>query len=61
LACSQVCGSRAYVPVKNVRDRPARAKLHDKALMGWLIGTEGTNIYKVWIPASNRVITSRDV
>nr|QCF41193.1 CcxB [Bipolaris sorokiniana] len=57
----RIIGSRAYVLVKNLRDRPARAKLHDKALMGWLIGTEATNIYKVWIPASNRVITSRDV
>ncbi|KAE8852990.1 hypothetical protein PTNB73_10517 [Pyrenophora teres f. teres] len=29
--------------------------------MGWLVGMEATNIYKIWIPQSNRVITSRDV
>lgn len=29
--------------------------------MGWLIRTKAINIYKVWIPQSNRVITSRDV
>ena len=29
--------------------------------MGWLVGTEATNIYKVWIPQSERVVTSRDV
>ncbi|KAK1914132.1 hypothetical protein P3342_007378 [Pyrenophora teres f. teres] len=42
-------------------DRPARAKLQERALMGWLVGMEATNIYKIWIPQSNRVITSRDV
>ncbi|KAI1676067.1 RVT-2 domain containing protein [Pyrenophora tritici-repentis] len=57
----RIIGARAYIMVKNLRDRPSRAKLQEKAIMGWLIGTEATNIYKVWIPQSNRVITSRDV
>ena len=57
----KIIGSRAYVLIKNQRDRPARAKLQEKALMGWLVGNEATNIHKVWIPHSNRVITSRDV
>lgn len=57
----RIIGARAYVMVKNLRDRPSRAKLQEKAIMGWLIGTEAVNIYKVWIPQSNRVITSRDV
>ena len=57
----KIIGSRAYVLIKNRRDRPARAKLQEKALMGWLVGTEATNIHKVWIPRSNRVIASRDV
>ena len=29
--------------------------------MGWLVGTGGTNIHKVWISKSNSVITSRDI
>jgi hypothetical protein len=57
----KIIGSQAYVLIKNRRDRPARAKLQEKALIGWLIGIEATNIHKVWIPHSNRVITSRDV
>jgi hypothetical protein len=57
----KVIGSRAYVLIKNRRDRPARAELQEKALMGWLVGTEATNIHKVWIPQSNRVIISQDV
>jgi hypothetical protein len=57
----KIIGSRAYVLIKNQRNRPARAKLQEKALMGWLVGIEATNIHKVWILHSNRVITSRDV
>ena len=29
--------------------------------MGWLVGTVGTNIHKIWIPQSNHIITSRDL
>ncbi|KAH7114777.1 hypothetical protein B0J13DRAFT_573262 [Dactylonectria estremocensis] len=29
--------------------------------MGWLVGLDATNIYKVWIPHLDRVIVSRDV
>ncbi|CAE7034426.1 hypothetical protein PTTW11_05430 [Pyrenophora teres f. teres] len=61
LSYVRIIGSRAYVLIKNRRDRPARAKLQERALMGWLVGMEATNIYKIWIPQSNRVITSRDV
>jgi len=57
----KIVGSLAYVLIKSKRDRPARAKLRDKAIMGWLVGFSATNIYKVWIPHLNRVIISRDV
>jgi hypothetical protein len=61
LAYLKIIGSLAYVLVKNRRDRPARAKLQDKAIMGWLVGFSATNIYKIWIPHLDRVIISRDV
>ena len=61
LAYLRIIGSLAYVLVKNRRERPARAKLQDKAVMGWLVGFNATNIYKVWIPHLDRVIISRDV
>jgi hypothetical protein len=57
----KIISSQAYVLIKNRRDRLARAKLQERALIGWLVGIEATNIYKVWIPQSNCVITSRDV
>lgn len=47
--------------IKSKKIRPARAKLQENALMGWLVGLDATNIYKVWIPQLDRVIASRDV
>lgn len=57
----KITGSLAYVLIKNKKARPARAKLQENALMGWLVGLDATNIYKVWIPHLDRVIVSRDV
>ncbi|KAM5528855.1 reverse transcriptase domain protein [Fusarium oxysporum f. sp. phaseoli] len=45
----------------NKKARPARAKLQENALTGWLVGFDATNIHKVWIPHLDRVIVSRDV
>lgn len=50
--------SRAYVHRKDVQKSH---KLEERADLGWLIGFEGSNIYRVWIPHKNRVIRSRDV
>ena len=61
LSYLKIIGSLAYVLVKNRRDRSARAKLQDKAIKGWLVGLDATNIYKVWIPRLDRVVISRDV
>ncbi|EFZ03308.2 Integrase, catalytic core [Metarhizium robertsii ARSEF 23] len=57
----KIIGSLAYVLIKSKKIRPARAKLQENALMGWLVGLEATNIYKIWIPQLDRVIASRDV
>jgi hypothetical protein len=57
----KIIGSLAYVLIKNKKARPARAKLQENALMGWLVGLDATNIYKVWVPHLDRVIVSRDV
>jgi hypothetical protein len=61
LSYHKIIGSRAYVLIKDKKTRPAKAKLKEKALMGWLVGLDATNIYKVWIPQLDRVIASRDV
>ncbi|KAK2666788.1 hypothetical protein RAB80_017905 [Fusarium oxysporum f. sp. vasinfectum] len=57
----KIIGSLAYVLIKNKKARPAKAKLQENALMGWLVGLDATNIYKVWVPHFDRVIVSRDV
>jgi hypothetical protein len=57
----KIMGSLSYVLIKNRSDRPARTKLNAKAITGWLVGLDATNIYKVWIPRLDRVVRSRDV
>lgn len=57
----KIIGSLAYVLIKNTRYRPATAKLQEKAVKGWLVELEATNIHKVWIPHLDRVVRSRDV
>ena len=36
-------------------------RLNPKAWIGYLIGYSSTNIYRVWIPQLNKVISTRDV
>jgi hypothetical protein len=50
--------SRAYVHRKDIQKSH---KLEERADLGWLMGYEGSNIYRVRIPHKNRVIRSRDV
>jgi hypothetical protein len=47
LSYLKIISTLAYVLIKNKKVRPARAKLQEKALMGWLVGLDATNIYKV--------------
>jgi len=61
IAHFKIIGSLAYVLIKSKRERPAKAKLSDKAIKGWLVGLNATNIYKIWIPHMDRVVMSRDV
>jgi hypothetical protein len=61
LSTLKIIGSLSYVLIKNQRDRPTRMKIQDKAIKGWLVGLNATNIYKVWIPHLDRVVVSRDV
>ena len=32
-----------------------------RALVGYLVGYEGTNIFRIWIPQKRKVIRTRDV
>ncbi|KAI1002788.1 hypothetical protein K3495_g5413 [Podosphaera aphanis] len=53
-----IIGSKVYALNKNI---PRLDKLLSRAHIGYLVGWESTNIYKVWIPSLKGVINSRDV
>jgi hypothetical protein len=56
----RVLGSLTYVLIpKEVR--PKTDKFDPRALKGYLVGFEASNIYRVWIPATDRVVRTRDV
>ncbi len=57
----RVFGCRAYVLRKAQKDTKKLPKLDPRALIGYLVGYESTNVWKVWIPAEKRVICTRDV
>ena len=57
-------GCWAYVLIKSAGDpdKPKkRQKLQPKAHIGFLVGYESTNIYRIWIPHKKKVISARDV
>ena len=51
-------GCRAYV---YRRDLKAADKTEPRAHIGYLVGYDSSNIYRVWIPSLKRVIRTRDV
>ena len=42
-------------------DIPKQKKLQPRALIGYFIGYDSTNIFRIWIPSRNKVIRTRDV
>ena len=42
-------------------DIPKRQKLQPRALIGYFIGYNSTNVFRIWIPSRNKVIRTRDV
>lgn len=53
-----IIGSKVYVLKKNI---PKLDRLTSRAHIGYLVGWESTNIYKIWIPSLSRIVNSRDV
>ena len=51
-------GCRAYVHIKG---RPKLDKLVPKAYIGYLVGYESTNVFRIWLLSQKRVISLRDV
>jgi hypothetical protein len=54
----RVPGCRAYPRDKDV---PRGAKNTPRAHIGYLVGYDSTNIYRIWIPSRNIVLSTRDV
>jgi hypothetical protein len=51
-------GCRAYSYIKN---KPKLDKLKPRAHIGYLVGYDSTNVFRIWIPSLKRVIATRDV
>ena len=57
-------GCKCYVLIKSKGDPDFSGKLQKlqpKAHIGFLVGYESTNIYRIWIPHKRKVISARDV
>ena len=55
-------GCRAYAMTKDAQVKKNRLfKLNPRAHIGYLIGYDSTNIFRIWIPHQGKVISTRDV
>jgi hypothetical protein len=54
----RIFGCKAYVRINKL---PRLAKLALRAAIGYLVGYEAHNIWRIWIPSNRRVIRARDV
>jgi hypothetical protein len=50
-------GAKAYSRIGNI---PNKDKVHPRAQIGYLVGYEAHNIWKIWLPTKNQVIRARD-
>ncbi|KAI0993009.1 hypothetical protein K3495_g15175, partial [Podosphaera aphanis] len=54
-------GCKAYYLLKGPRAPPKLQKLNARAAIGYLIGYEGANKFRIWNPARDIIIITRDV
>lgn len=58
----RVYGCKAYAMKPDAQRRLAtKHKLDPRAWIGYLVGYQSTNIYRIWIPQTGNVILTRDV
>jgi hypothetical protein len=53
-----VYGYHSYPYIKNI---PCTQKLKPRAHLGYLVGYDSTNIYRIWVPSLEKVMRTRDV
>jgi len=62
LAHLKAYGCRAYAMTSDAQLKKKRlSKLDPRAYIGYLVGYNSTNIYRIWIPYKGIVISTRDV
>jgi Reverse transcriptase (RNA-dependent DNA polymerase)/GAG-pre-integrase domain len=62
LAHLRAYGCRAYAMTKDAQLKQNRLrKLDPRAHIGYLVGYNSTNIFRIWIPHQGKVISTRDV
>lgn len=54
----KVYGSKAYALKHRI---PKLDKLSERAHIGYLVGYDSSNIFRIWIPSKHKIIRSRDV
>jgi hypothetical protein len=52
---------QAAGPTPTDKDVPRAAKNAPRAHIGYLVGYDSTNIYRIWVPSRNIVLSTRDV
>jgi hypothetical protein len=52
-------GCRAYAYIK--KQPKLEARLNHRAYIGYLVGYDSTNIFRIWHPKANTIISTRDV
>jgi hypothetical protein len=51
-------GCKAFVLNKKI---PRAEKLQSRAFIGYLVGIDSRNIYRIWLPRQNKIVRTRDV
>lgn len=58
----RVYGCKAYAMTATAKQKTQRLhKLDPRAFVGYLVGYQSTNIYRIWSPLVDRIIATRDV
>lgn len=56
----EVLGAAAYYLVKT-QPEGRKAKLDPRALLGYYVGSDSTNIHRIWSPSTDKIFRTRDV
>ena len=57
----RVFGCRAYAHKLGANQPPRLEKLAERAHIGYLVGWDSTNIFRIWVPSLGTVLRTRDV